>query len=90
MLPEEALGALEVRCEPAHALELAPVARVAGEDEDLEARVRREEVLELERPRVGGAHEDVREHALADRQVRGVRLVRRVDDRGRRVVDADA
>jgi hypothetical protein len=71
-------------------LHLCPIARVAREDEQLEARVGGEEVLDLVRPAVRDAHKHLREHALADGQVRGVCLVGGGDDGRGGVVDADA
>ncbi len=46
--------------------------------------------MNLEWTRIGGADEDGRKDALPNNQIGGVRLVLRVDDRGRGVMDADA
>lgn len=82
VLVEEAFGRAEVRCDLLGVL--------AGEHEKFEAGIRGREVLDVHLARVRGAHERVREQALADDKVRRYVLMGRLDDHGRRILDADA
>jgi hypothetical protein len=86
----EPIGAVEQARARVDTLHLCSVARVAREDEQLEARVGREEVLDLVRSAICDAHKHLWEHALADGQVRGVCLVGGGDDGRGGVVDTDA
>lgn len=81
-LVEEAFGLAEVRRDLLRVL--------AGENEDFEAGIRGREVLDVYLSRVGGAHERVREQALADDKVRRCDLVGRLNCHGRRILYADA
>lgn len=82
VLVEEALGLGEVRCD------LLRV--VAGEKEEFEAGIRGREVLNVHLSCVGGAHERVREQALADDEILRRSLVGRLNRQGRCILHANA
>lgn len=82
VLVEEAFGLAEVR------RDLWRV--IAGENEEFEAGIRGREVLDVHLSRVGGAHERVREQALADDKVRRHGLVGRLNCYRRRILYTDA
>ncbi len=62
---------------------------LSGEHEELKADIGRREVLYVNLARVGGAHEYVREKALADDEVRCGGLTGRIGKHGRRVLYAN-
>jgi hypothetical protein len=64
--------------------------RIAREHEQLEARVRREQVLQLDRAEVRCADKYLRRHALSDNDVRCAGLICVVHDQGLEVVDPNA
>ena len=87
---EEALRGRHALRQRSDASALRSVRGVPRKEEDLEARVGREEVLDVVRAPVRGAHEHVRDDALADGELRGARLVLGRGERRGFVVHADA
>lgn len=69
---------------------LRNIGGITGENENFEARVRREQVLKFEGSSIGGTNQDLGKHALADNEVLGTRLMFDVDNRRLRIMDSDS
>ena len=64
--PQEALRPVKIFSERLQLRAVAAVGDVPGENQDLEARIRREHVLDLDRLRARSADEDLRRNALSN------------------------
>ena len=87
---QEAIRRVHVLLQRAQPVRRRLLCSIAGEDEDLESTVGRQQVVDVHGSCIGCIHEGVWDHALAYHEVGRARLVLAARDGGGFVTDADA